>query len=241
MVSYRCRLTDCKICAIFSSWVDYLQFRCTLFRYMATAIEFTAEELEICKTFTKNSYQLRNLAKSLLTKLREKGVITDDDTFSNVKSNLKLMNAISKSIVLGLNTNIASSRYGLKVVSDFDLHANMATDMHFNDFLGNIKFDKNRPEYKTLMTNRANLRRFVNRVKNSVVVAFELPETPDSREVKPVRKKIKCDISKDMGGDISTATVTGIDDEAEEATERRESIPSMATPAFVPLLPRLPL
>lgn len=209
---------------------------------MSTAIEFTGEELDICKAFPNNSDQLRNLAKALLHKLREKGVITDDDTISTVKSNVKLMHAISKSIVLGLNTNITSSRYGLKIVSDFDLHANKATDIQFNDFLENIKFDKNRPEYKTLKTSRANLRRFVNRVKSSVVAAFELPESSDSREVKPVSKKIKCDSSKDMGDSISTTAVTGIDDEAEEqpSAEKARTISSMTTPTTA-LVPRLPL
>lgn len=124
---------------------------------MSSAIVFVGEELELCKAIMKNSYAKRDMAQSLLAKLIEKNVITDDDTFTTVKSNVNLMNAIGKSIVLGLYSDITTSKYGLKIVSDFDLHVNMATDTQFNDFLEGLKFDKNRPEYKTLKTNRTNL------------------------------------------------------------------------------------
>lgn len=126
---------------------------------MLSVIVFVDEELELCKALMKNSYYRRDLAQSLLAKLMEKGIITDEETFTSVKSNVNLMNAISKSILLGLDSNIPSSKYGLKIVSDFDLYVNMATDTQLNDFLEGIKFDKNRPEYKTLKANRANLRR----------------------------------------------------------------------------------
>lgn len=56
-----------------------------------------------------------------------------------------------------------------------------------------------------------------------MVAEFELPETPDTREAKtPATKKNKSDVAMSMDDDLSKATATGIDDEAEEATERRK-------------------
>lgn len=197
---------------------------------MAPAIVFVEEEVELCKALMRNGYDRRQLAQQLLSRLIANHLITADDTFLTVKSNVPLMNAISNSIILGLPVEVACSKYGLGIVSDFDLHVNMATDAKFNDFLTNINFDKNRPEYMLLKTNRGNLRRFITRVKNGIVAEFELPETPDAREKKaPATKKSKTDIATDIENDLSTASekqkddvMKLFDDEAEEVVKRKD-------------------
>lgn len=197
---------------------------------MAQVISFAEEEVVICKALMRNGYERKQLAKDLLSKLVAKGIITHDDTFVSVKSNVHLMNAIGNSIVLGLPTDLDSSTYGMKVVSDFDLYTNMATDRDFNDFLAGIKFDRNRPEYTILMKNRKNLRRFISRVKNSIVVEFELPETPDLRETKaPAPKKTKTDVANAIEKDLTAVNdkvgvINLFDDEAEECDEADEVV-----------------
>ena len=191
-------------------------------------VKFEEEEVAICKEFMRFSYVQKDLAKKLLAMLCQRNIISVEDTFITVKSNVPLMNAITNSIVLGLYTTIEGSRYGFGVVSDFDLHVNMSTDSQFNDFLSGINFDRNRPEYTKLKSNRANLRRYICRVKNAIVNEFELPESPDTRETKASpAKKCKTDVMMDLEANLNTATPKKdefklLDDEAEEYVKRKD-------------------
>jgi hypothetical protein len=83
----------------------------------------------------------------------------------------------------------AGSRYGCGIVSDFDLYYNMATDKLFNDMLDKVHFDYNdKVKYNNLKKNRTNLRQWLIRLRNNLIMDLELPETPDKNELARAKK-----------------------------------------------------
>jgi len=108
---------------------------------------------------------------------------------------------IKKGLSLGLNESIALSKYGLFIVSDFDLYHNMNTPKAYDSFLESLKFNKNRPEYIKLRQNRLNLDQFITRIKNMTVTNFGLIGTPSQEKpIKPM--KTRADVASNIASDV---------------------------------------
>jgi hypothetical protein len=68
----------------------------------------------------------------------------------------------------------------------------MSTDKQFNEALDSIHFDfNNTKDFYGLKKNRANLRKWLIRLRNNLIEDFELPETPDKEEVNRAKKSKK--------------------------------------------------
>jgi hypothetical protein len=145
-------------------------------------------------------------------------VITDEDSYATVMDNPRLKAALLKYLSVGLSQDKQASRYGRKIVSDFDMYHNMSTDKQFNELLESIYFDFNRKEdFYALKKNRSNLRQWLLRLRNNLIEDFELPETPDKEEVKRA-KKVKKN-SEDVQKEVAMAFINSKrlrDDEEEE-------------------------
>lgn len=102
-------------------------------------ITFTTEELDLCKSAITVWKGMHRIAIELKSRLMERNVISFHDTYTTVKNRKPLMEVLQKSIALGLDHNIESGRFGLGIVSDFDLYFNMSSNPEFNEYLDRVR------------------------------------------------------------------------------------------------------
>jgi hypothetical protein len=170
-------------------------------------IVFSINAKNFCKDILSNAFYIKNSSIQLRDELMKMGIITDEDTFVSVSNNVKLKLALLKNISIELSQDLNQSRYGMNIVSDFDLFHNMATDKEFLDFLMKSKrFDvADVNQYSKLKKNRSNLRQWLLRIRNNVILDFELPETPmtiienkkkKAKTVEDVQLEVKMDLEK---------------------------------------------
>jgi hypothetical protein len=154
-------------------------------------VELSEKAINLCKMITTANYEILDLCRNLKTELENIGVISDVATYDDVKGNVQFCKALLEYVALGLCDSIASSRYGCKVVSDYDLYHRMKTDFDFNNVCKRHNISVGSNDYENLKRNRGNLRRWLARLRDQAILNFELPETPDSREVRSAQKSKK--------------------------------------------------
>lgn len=161
------------------------------------------------KLIVKSGYAVDEYSQALLKTLIAENIITPETTFNDIDKNNKLKMALSDGLKAGLETDIQNSRWGSKVVSDFDLAVNLKTDTNFNTHLKALKVLDKTPLYEELKRNRRNLFRFVNTILKTIIHLFELPETPDPTQKKRTYKKKPYKTPQELS-DISSNTIKAI-------------------------------
>lgn len=152
-------------------------------------VVFSPQASQCCVGLVQTALDLKDKAVELRDILLRDGVITDEDSYYTVLENVPLKSAILKYLSAGLPKEANMSRYGAKVVSDFDLYHNMQTDSRFNDMLDSIKFDYNdKKKWLQLKKNRNNIRQWLIRLRTNVILDIDLPETPDRDELNRQKK-----------------------------------------------------
>jgi hypothetical protein len=170
-----------------------------------TDITFSTEASALCRAILNFGLELKGTAMTLRDVLLRDGVITDEDSYATVMNNVRLKAALLKYLSIGLEQDKNKSRYGRKIVSDFDLYHNMVTDKQFNEVLDAAHFDYNKVDFTKLKKNRSNLRQWLHRLRNNLIEDFELPETPDKDEINRAKKAKKT--SQDVEREVAMAFV----------------------------------
>jgi hypothetical protein len=150
----------------------------------------------------ENSYVIRGLSIALRDNLINDNVIGPDTTYQEVVENGKLKSLIYDTIKLKLQENPKLSQFGGGVVSDFDLMVNLQVNEKFNDRMKQLNIAEESEEFKKLKTARGSLRRFVGKIRDSIILMMELPETPTKQEIVKEKKqrndKTKEDVEKSI-------------------------------------------
>lgn len=160
-------------------------------------IRLSDQGIQLCKQITLNSYQMLEYCKELKLVLMNQGLILDTNTYQDVKSNYPLTRCLLHYIALSLPKEKAQSKYGLNLVSDYDLHHKMATDLDLNKYCEKHLQIHNMADqrYVDLKASRRRLYTYVARIRDQILLNFELPETPDKKreeaEAAASRKKAK--------------------------------------------------
>lgn len=123
-------------------------------------------------------YSMHQASSLLLEKLKSSGAITEKDTYITIRKNKNLMNIITLSVVNELSENIYTGVYGLGIISDFDLYVNLNTLFKNNEIVPHLNFVEKCLTYNKLRTNRLNLKQFIRRQRDKIILDFKLPETP---------------------------------------------------------------
>lgn len=142
----------------------------------------------LLKQYVKGNYQVQKCARQIKELLEKLDIIKDSDTFDDVKQNKNLCTLLAQRIGLLLSDTVYDSIYGCERLTDYDLFFNCDTNTKFNDHctLHGIEYDT--PIYEQLKVMKTRLRRWVYRMRDQLIVAFELPDTPDSREARRKNK-----------------------------------------------------
>jgi hypothetical protein len=131
--------------------------------------EFSTEAIELCKKITKSSYHTLQLCRELKLMLIDEGVISDMATYQEVIDNKKFCRLLLSYVALGLETDVKLSKYGLCVISDFDLYHRMNTEANFNDEVDKLSIKRESTKYVELKKQRNNLRCFVGHLRDNTI------------------------------------------------------------------------
>jgi hypothetical protein len=142
-----------------------------------------------CKIIVNAGYTVRESSKVLKAILEKDGAITFETTYDTFMKNTQLKQALMNSLILGLEHQPEHSKYGCNIVSDYDLCKNLQTDANFNQKMDLLHVSRTSDTYSRLKKNRTNIRRFINKLFEIVVLAFELPETPDPNDKSSLNSK----------------------------------------------------
>lgn len=184
-------------------------------------VKMSAKAIELCKMITQSNYEVLDICRNLRNELEIIGILPDTATYATVKGNTAFCRALLGYVALGLNKTPQTSRYGCGIVSDYDLYHRLDKDAPFNDFCTDTaKIKLNTPEYDQLKKNRANVRRFIGRVRDQTILNFELPETPDVRETRSVQKSEK-EIEQKV---LKKLAQSKIDDDDQQVSKKKKPV-----------------
>jgi hypothetical protein len=138
---------------------------------------------ELIAKIVDNSYAIRGVSIALRDSLIEENIIDPETTFQDVINNGKLKAMIFETIKLKLNDNPRLSQFGGGIVSDFDLMANLQGNDKFNERMKQLGIAEESEQYKKLKTARGSVRRFIVKIRDSILLMMELPETPTKEEI----------------------------------------------------------
>jgi adenine-specific DNA methylase len=144
------------ICRFWATFVEkFIPHMFAMSKRAGNPSEFKLNEMSehLCKISWWIKFIHCNWPESLIAQ----NIITANTTYFELKTDVVKLKLIKKGLSLGLNESIALSKYGLFIVSDFDLYHNMNTPKAYDSFLESLKFNKNCPEYIKLRQNRLNL------------------------------------------------------------------------------------
>lgn len=102
----------------------------------------------------QSEYAKIKLAEELCKELYNIKVISCEYDYYSVRNNNKFMRPFRYYLSSCLSNDMEKSRYGLRVVSEFDLYTTMSTDTELADFMDNQSIDKKYAE--KLKKNRRN-------------------------------------------------------------------------------------
>lgn len=150
---------------------------------------YSPAAVSICEKLMQSEYNKIKLAEALCKELSDTDIIPCDATYFSIRENNKFMRSFRYYLSSKLPNKLDVSRYGLGLVSDFDLYVNMATDVELKAFMEKHRIDVKHID--KLKKNRRNLRAWFSRFVESVLIYMNLPETPDLEDKKPDKKKAK--------------------------------------------------
>lgn len=160
--------------------------------HMINSIVFSEQATSCVNSIVIHAYHCREYALKLRDILMSDGVISDEDSYYTVSDNVPFKSALLKYIASSLPTTVEKSKYGIGLISDFDLYHNMKTDKDMFSFLNKTKLTISDVTTITILKkNRTNQRQWLTRIRNNIISDFELPDTPHKVDVKNVKKKAK--------------------------------------------------
>jgi hypothetical protein len=139
-------------------------------------------------------YSVRHQSLALKDILIHDGIITATTTYGELLANHLLKDALYDVFAVSLPDNVAQSKYGCGIVSDFDLCVNMKHVADFEKRMKELNVSNLTEEYDRLRKNRSNVGKFLRRLLELVYESFGLLETPDKAQKKP--KLTKEDVAK---------------------------------------------
>ena len=135
---------------------------------------FDKEAVVICKKIMQNDMKNKDLAIQLRENWVKNNIIQPDAKYSEVANNSALMKTLLLHLGLGLSNKVEESRYGNKLISDFDLYFQCQTDKALNAKLKALNANISYEQGVELGKKRNNLAEFVRRTKNIVLDNMEL-------------------------------------------------------------------
>jgi len=135
---------------------------------------FNEEAAVICKQIMRNELRNKDLAIQLKENWIVSNIIQVDATYNEVASDSVLMKTLLWHLGSGLSQDPKESRYGNKIISDFDLYFNCTTDKLLNEMLSKLNISVTYEEGLELKRKRNNLAEFVRRTKNIVIENMDL-------------------------------------------------------------------
>jgi len=135
---------------------------------------FNKEAIAICKKIMANEMRNKDLAMQLKENWIKTNVIPPDAKYNEVANNPALMKTLLMHLASGLSDKPEESRYGNKIISDFDLYFNCQTDKALNAKLKELNRNITYVEGVDLARKRTNLAEFVRRTKNIVLDNMDL-------------------------------------------------------------------
>lgn len=182
-------------------------------------VKLSDKAMQICKMITKANYEVLDLCRNLRKELEDCDIIPDTATYKDVKSNVKFCRTLLGYVALGLNPDVRTSRYGCSVVSEYDLYYRMTLNRDFNDICSSIGILHWSAEWHKLKKERANLRRWLGRIRDQTILNFNLPETPDDREERKA-VKTKEQIEQDVIRKLAQSKILSGDTEEEKPSKK---------------------
>jgi hypothetical protein len=152
----------------------------------------------IIELIVKDSYAIHTLSKSLRENLIFDNIIGEETTYQEVWSNGRLLSLLYNSIKLYLSDSVKDSKFGGGIVSDFDLIVNLQVTKNFDERMKELKIQEDSETYKKLSTSRGSIRRFVTKIRQSIIIMMDLPETPSAKDLKKKKVKTKDDVKKSI-------------------------------------------
>ena len=125
----------------------------------------------------RSQLKTKALSMRLLEELINEGIIADDIDYQSLVSNVLLMKTILLYLGQGLSTTINESKFGLDLISDFELYFNCKSDTQLNVKIKdhNLSAEK----YVELQKSRNSCVRFVSSTRMLVIDHFNLLGAPD--------------------------------------------------------------
>lgn len=187
-------------------------------RYVST--EDVVKKLEIseaskgyCCDLVKNFYNRVDLSRKLKESLQNDKIFDEKATYDDLIQNTKFMTNFRLYLSAYLPDSNLYSKYGLGLMSDFDLYHNCKSPKQLEATMASYQIDAKRS--LDLVSARTNLSSWIRRLSKDIVRLMDLPGTPvpDSRTRKDKRKTAE-EVSNKAIKKMKTSNL--FDDEATE-------------------------
>jgi hypothetical protein len=149
-----------------------------------------------------NSYNIHIMSKALRETLILENIIDMETTYEDVMNNGLLKAMIFDSIKVNLSTSPNLSKFGGGILSDFDLMVNLQGNTAFTKKMSELNINEESTVYEELKKARGTVRRFVVKIRQTIILMMDLPETPTKNELQKERKtkkaKTKADVVEEL-------------------------------------------
>lgn len=96
-------------------------------------MEFSTRAVELCGLIINSQYEIAALTKQLEDQFIASGFIVPfKTTYHEIKNNALFNKALTQYLAVALKNTVEDSRYGNKIISDFELFHKMKTDREYN-------------------------------------------------------------------------------------------------------------
>lgn len=160
--------------------------------------EVNQEGLGLIASYMKNTLSNQAIALELLENLVNSGVLVEGPSYERIIENVGLMKVMRLTLAQGLPKTILESRYGLGIVSDWDLVHNCQTPARMADFFASKGLRVDGKKIEQLMVKHGRLYGFITRARHNLIYDMELPNTPPKVKAKDIRTQadVAIDIAK---------------------------------------------
>lgn len=177
-------------------------------------VQFNENCNNIAAKIIKNAYNFHDFAKQFQHELVSLNIIVIfQTTYDDLKRNSGFNSAIIKCLALGLSQDASQcDKYGGKRISDFDLFFRCGKEFERDAFFKTLSITEK--EAAALTKSRGRLLSWIRRLKDELILLFDLQDTP-SKEGMKQRKKAK--VALKSVSEIETDAKSQLRDSAKKA------------------------